>query len=323
MAFYNESIERIPECYINEDCGQVVFPFKKYMFLFGDKGLMYYRNYTSGEYEGNTYLTDKRKDSFPYSSIPEHMEREGLFKKNTYVNQILEYDKPYLRLFDGSIAKSTLFKSKDGALLHTKSFPCYSWTHGITKNVSRAELDVYLTYGCITDSNDEKYNSVYVINRNDISLLKEELTAEETLIEQEKQRLLDILTLLTLRFPGALKEKNDLRRVIINLKEVDPFVVMEGLMVKVSSDGNIKLDNFNVKFIEKNVYELEISYIPITKEVLKSVLSYAICIENKTMKEPKISLSLNPDITKEQLAVECEKVYSLKKKSLKDSNYIL
>ena len=44
----------------------------------------------------------------------------ALFRKFVFANQILDFEKPYIAISDGIIAKITVFKDDEDALVHTK-----------------------------------------------------------------------------------------------------------------------------------------------------------------------------------------------------------
>ena len=68
--------------------------------IFGDNELKHFKNFlyptNNIQKDKNSYLADNRKDSFPYSTIPECVAKVSLFKKRLFVNQIFDFNKPYI-----------------------------------------------------------------------------------------------------------------------------------------------------------------------------------------------------------------------------------
>lgn len=79
-------------------------------------------------------------------------------------------------------------------------------------------------------------------------------------------------------------------------------------MIKFKQNGEVKIDAFVVKYLERGKYEIALADLPVTMESLSMIKSKAELPVIKTMKEPKISLSLNPNVTKEQLQEERAKI---------------
>lgn len=92
----NIFIQKINKAYVSEDCVQVMIPYEGSMVVkcMDDRTDLYrceedcYSSYI------NKYITDERRENFPYSNIPIHTETR-LLKKMTVVNQIFDFDKLY------------------------------------------------------------------------------------------------------------------------------------------------------------------------------------------------------------------------------------
>ena len=131
------------------------------------------------------------------------------------------------------------------------------------------------------------------------------LELEQKWIDEEKERLSRIID-----ESDRYKEstKNELQRAISTLDDISPFVLTPKIMIKFKQNGEVKIDAFVVKYLERGKYKIALADLPVTMESLSMIKSKAELPVIKTMKEPKISLSLNPNVTKEQLQEERAKI---------------
>ena len=156
MKKFDEMVEKMHSHYVADDYIQIMLAYHNYLLLFGNNDLMYFRNFIEShpsisEGSRNVYLDDERKNNFPYSQIPEHIERVLLFRKLNFVNQILDFEKPYIRINDGFITKMTAFKDGDEAIVHTKILNG-KLCDKRTKRITREELETYLkTEFCLSN----------------------------------------------------------------------------------------------------------------------------------------------------------------------------
>lgn len=293
----------VPNHYANEYCLQIMLGYKNYAILYGNKQLMCYKNLNCPQNEVNTYLQDEMRYEFPYSTIPEHIERK-IFIKINYVNQIFDYKKPYVFIHDGIITKLS-FSIEDGKAIGHSQLLNGSINEENIKMVSREEVEKYLKTGYIESIDEEKYLSTYILSIDGI-LHNKSLVDEKEIITQEKQRLIKIVDD---RLNGYDKETlSELKNAIKMLTSVEPlYLINDGrMMLKIKSDTEIKLEYFAVKYIGPNVYKLYIANIPIT---LNS-FSYNIDFNRvKELKEPRIGLLSNPNISKEMVEHEKLKIF--------------
>lgn len=88
-------IQKIDSQYVGDDCAQLMFKYEDGMAIINinEQKLFYYDvpNCINEFGYVNNYLTDERKEQFPYSDISEHIERaEG--QRINVVNQLLDFD---------------------------------------------------------------------------------------------------------------------------------------------------------------------------------------------------------------------------------------
>lgn len=308
MKKFDEMVVKMHSHYVADDYIQIMLAYHNYLLLFGNNDLMYFRNFIEShpsisEGSRNVYLDDERKNNFPYSQIPEHIERVLLFRKLNFVNQILDFEKPYIRINDGFITKITAFKDGDEAIVHTKILNGKLCDEK-TKTITREELETYLKTGSLEQLDENEYEDTSIFDMNG-KLYNPRLELEQKWIDEEKERLSRIID-----ESDRYKEstKNELQRAISTLDDISPFVLTPTIMIKFKQNSEVKIDVFVVKYLERGKYEIALADLPVTMESLSMIKSKAELPVIKTMKEPKISLSLNPNVTKEQLQEERAKI---------------
>lgn len=293
MKKFDEMVEKMHSHYVADDYIQIMLAYHNYLLLFGNNDLMYFRNFIEShpsisEGSRNVYLDDERKNNFPYSQIPEH---------------IVDFEKPYIRINDGFITKITAFKDGDEAIVHTKILNGKLCDEK-TKTITREELETYLKTGSLEQLDENEYEDTSIFDMNG-KLYNPRLELEQKWIDEEKERLSRIID-----ESDRYKEstKNELQRAISTLDDILPFVLTPKIMIKFKQNGEVKIDAFVFKYLERGKYEIALADLPVTMESLSMIKSKAELPVIKTMKEPKISLSLNPNVTKEQLQEERAKI---------------
>lgn len=308
MKKFDEMVAKMHSHNVADDYIQIMLAYHNYLLLFGNNDLMYFKNFIEShpsirEGSRNVYLEDERKNNFPYSQIPEHIERVLLFRKLNFVNQILDFEKPYIRINDGFITKMTAFKDGDEAIVHTKILNG-KLCDKRTKTISREELETYLKTGSLEQLDENEYEETSIFDMNGV-LYNSSLELEQKWIDEEKERLSRIIDKSDMYKEST---KNELQRAISTLDDISPFVLTQKIMIKFKQNGEIKIDAFVVKYLERGKYEIALADLPVTMESLSMIKSKDELPVIKTMKEPKISLSLNPNVTKEQLQEERSKI---------------
>ena len=307
MKKFEEIVAKMHSHYVADDYIQIMLAYRNYLILFGNSDLMYFKNFIESnpsirEGSRNVYLEDERRNNFPYSQIPEHIERV-LFRKLNFVNQILDFEKPYIRINDGFITKMTAFKDGDEALVHTKILNG-KLCDKRTKTITREELETYLKTGSLEQLDESEYEDTSIFDMNG-TLCNPEIELEQKWIDLEKKRLSRLID-----ESDGYKEstRSELQRAISTLDDISPFVLTQKAMIKFKQNGEVKIDAFAIKYLERGKYEITLADLPVTMESLSMIKSKAELPVIKTMKEPKISLSLNPNVTKEQLQDERAKI---------------
>lgn len=308
MKKFDEMVAKMHSHYVADDYIQIMLAYRDYLLLFGNNDLMYFKNFIEShpsirEGSKNVYLDDERKNIFPYSQIPEHIERVLLFRKLNFVNQILDFEKPYIRINDGFITKMTAFKDGDEAIVHTKILNG-KLCDKRTKTITREELETYLKTGSLEQLDENEYEDTSIFDMNGV-LYNSSLELEQIWIDEEKQRLSRIINESDRYIE---RTKIELQRAISTLDDISPFVLTQLIMIKFKQNGEIKIDAFVIKYLERGKYEIALADLPVTMESLSMIKSKVELPVIKTIKEPKISRSLNPNVTKEQLQEERAKI---------------
>ena len=109
MKDKNLVVQVIPKSYIGDDCIQIMIPFSSSIILlekelsleFEHVKCQYLIDKMNRDTTLNKYLEDERRNKFPYSNIPLHVTHKG-FRKIYNVNQLLDLDKDYYAIVNGS-----------------------------------------------------------------------------------------------------------------------------------------------------------------------------------------------------------------------------
>lgn len=289
--------QRVKRCYVQEDCIQMMVThyYKNKLLILSDNEIMY--GFDNNGNVFNTYVTDYRKDKFPFSNIPIHISRKGLYKYRN-VNQIFNFNKIYIIFDQSNLYQCCAIKDQDEALLVTKG-------SNINRYLEREYIEKKLDYDELVEFLDFKNNIVFNINgillssiskedmlvkiRNYYSWIREAASTYE-IVEQHflKGDISDIKHKITVS-----------ENVVISKDENGQFNKIS--IVKVTTNGT---DKFTVRLYD----------IPLLKGI---TLNEAKCLETvnfKETKEPKISRRLNKKIDKKDIKKEQNKVLQLTKK---------
>lgn len=121
-------LERIPKSYVCEDCLQVRIAFNDVITLISSDfladGILCHYDLSDDSQNVNNYLLDNRKNIFPYANIPIYKEWDGnlfdgFYKKN-YINQLLEFNKHYITVVNGTIKDRYVVKDGNEAIVYSR-----------------------------------------------------------------------------------------------------------------------------------------------------------------------------------------------------------
>ena len=114
-----EIIQRLKKYYVGEDCCQTMIPFGEKATIISPYGIIFHLDDNDII---NSYLFDERRKQFPYNNIPIHyQDYNPYFDTNMgYVNELVEYNKPYIAITGGCVFETVALKDKDTALVISK-----------------------------------------------------------------------------------------------------------------------------------------------------------------------------------------------------------
>lgn len=318
MKQTNEIIQRIKSYCVADDCIQVMIPYRNGITILSqDDILFHYKN--NSNYYINKYLQDERRKQFPYSNIPTHYSRIRLFNKISYANQLFEYDKTYIRIVDGNIIESYAIKDNDEALLINKAMSIFKRTDYRTRN----EIEKLL------DKSSYPNDNVYFLSLNGGIYSNEyKIPSEEMIIQFAKKYMQKNMD----RFNVGINTKCNSTNVVGDYLNVDPYFldfIQEKiddfdiddipfevalfnepmLIIKTNNEG-ISIQYIDIFFVSRNNYKVNFYDIPVTKYTLEQLKSSTKIIPTEA---PKISLILNPNVTKQDLEEAQKKIELIKK----------
>ncbi len=285
MRQIKEFAERLHSEYVKDDCIQIMLGYRNFAQIYGNGKLMYYHylcrdikvsgNETAiinidkmNKYNyKNEYLLDERSSNFPFASTPCHSERVRLIYKLIFTNQILDYNKPYIKVNDGWITKLVAYKDKEGAIVHTSIL---NNIHTIPRKitVSKEELEEYLKNGSLSGYDNIDYNSVQIFDLKgglyDIELRSRDYYSKRT--EKELTTYLEVCNESEDRFKSKLKDiiqEND--------NPLEYCVLSNKNMIKFNDKGETKIDVFGVRYVGNDKYLITIANIPLDIEELSDI----------------------------------------------------
>lgn len=316
MTKVNEIVQRVESHYVGDDCVQVMVPYKSEIIILNKDGIIY--SHQNGSHDSiNNYVNDERRKQFPYSNIPTHRSRVGLFYKMNFTNQLFDFEEPYIRIGDNHIIESFAVKDKSEALLINKVII----GNRTTKYVTRAELEEFF----------KKNKNKFILYINDESISAEQyysLASEEKIYEYVKKELTENVKNLSMNVyanSGSIFGRylydhplflDFVEQSIKNLdlKNVELDIDLKGgraIIVNLDKNNISKLFVVQASFVSANNYKLDIVDLPVNKYTLEQLKNLSLDI-TKT-KEPKISLKLNPGVSKQDIQEAKQMVKTLRK----------
>ena len=300
-----EFVQRIESHYVGDDCIQIMIPhfLNSGITILNSDGMTYHYKPNSYLFV-NKYTSDKRKEQFPYSQIPNHKSRVR-FKKLEYVNQILDFNRVYIEISNGIIKEDYVVKDGDEALIATKYIIP---NQEQSKYVTREEmLEVLKTANGGMFSGDGGHWENYSI------------PTEERILEWYKEQLINKRKNEQQYYNGDGTDDNltkyfyqTLDKLTIHDVPSDLTVFEDAILINVDN-GEIKsVKAIVVKFISADHYKIETYDFPITIYSLEHMKKLEQTNSRKTL-EPKFPRLLNKAINKEEIKKAKQLVLERKK----------
>ena len=316
MAKVNEVVQRIESHYVGDDCIQVMAPYKSEITILNKDGIIY--SHKEGSLISiNNYVDDERRKQFPYSNIPTHYSKVGFFGKMNFANQLFDFEKPYIRIVDNHIIESFAVKDKNEALLINKVIIAGDRK---TKYITRQELEelfkenqnklvLYLEDESISVgqyhplASEEK---IYKYVKNEITENVEEF---RKYVDTNRSSTVGWYLCehpLFLDFVEQGIKSFDLKNM-----ELDIGLKGGRAIIVNSSENDMTMQYVRASFVSINNYKIDIVDLPVNKYTLEQLKNLSpIIIKTK---EPRISLKLNPGVSKQEFQEAKQMVKTLKK----------
>lgn len=288
-----EFVQRIKSHYVGDECIQIMishYP-NSGITLLNSEGITYHYKPNSNLFI-NKYISDKRKEQFPYSQIPNHKSRVGL-KTLECINQLLDFNRVYIKIADGIIEENYVVKDGTEALLATKYIlPNKEELQCMTRD---DVLELLKTANGGMFSSDGGYWKEYTI------------PTEERILEWYKEKIIMIRKHEEEYYDGFDAAKNlteylyrSLDKVTIDDVPSDITVFNDAFLVSIKNNEIESVKAIIVKFMSTNNYKVEIYDFPITIYSLEHMKKLEQTNFRKTS-EPKISRLLNKTIDKDEI----------------------
>lgn len=315
MAKVNEVVQRIESHSVGDDCIQVMVPYESEITILNKDGIIY--SHKEGSHISiNNYVDDERKKQFPYSNIPIHYEKVGFFEKMIFANQLFDFEKPYISIVDNHITESFAVKDKNEALLINKVIA----GDRKTKYITRQELEELFK---------EKQNKLVLYLEDESNSVGQyhPLASEEEIYKYVKNEITEnveefrkyVDTNRSSTVGWYLCEHPLFLDFVeqgiksFDLKNMELDIRLKGgrAIIVNSSENDMTMQYVRASFVSINNYKINIIDLPVNKYTLEQLKNLSpIIIKTK---EPRISLKLNPGVSKQELQEAKQMVKTLKK----------
>lgn len=293
-----------------------MYPSYDSLTILSQDGVLYHDKPDSNLYI-NKYLGDERRKQFPYSNIPTHYSRVGMFKKMTYINQLLDFEQPYVKIGDGFISENFVVKDNSQALLVSSIMQPDKHTEHMT-------YDKVLEF--ISKSNSDEEQTYYVYLDGSILIGDRLLPTEEKIYNhiksQFKKNVKDFreyqrdnsnstVGCYLRQNPWFLNYiEQSINNIDLSLIDYNVGIGNDPLWIVRANNENITIQGIEVTFVRQDDFRVDIYDIPVNKYTLEQ-LKYIPKIN--ITKEPRIPLKLNPGVSEQDIQEAKQMVKTLRK----------
>ncbi len=319
MKKVSEIVQRVENHYVGADCIQVMVPYRNTITILNKDGIIY--SHKKGSHASiNKYVEDERRKQFPYSNIPTHYSKVGLFGKMNYANQLLNFEEPYIRIGDGGIIECFAVKDKSGVFLINKVLT------GDRRSVSATREELEEVFSTSTNGKEKKY----IIYLDDKSMNIGEfhpLASEEKIYNFVKSQITENVEVFRkyvdnngssvagwylLQHPLFLDfVEQSIKDFDLNKMKLDIELKGGKAIILKSNGSDIAMQYVRANFVSLDNYRIDIVDIPVNKYTLEQLKHLSPMIAKTT--EPRIPLKLNPGVSKEDIKEAKQMVKSLRK----------
>lgn len=264
-------VQQIEKQYVSDDCVQVMFPYKDTFAIFDAKEIIYLDNCRKNTLI-NKYLDDSKIEQFPYSNIPIHyskVEKDNII----FTNQLLDFEKVYISYDDGIINENFVIKDKDKALLISEELTKVNKKKVVIQESSL--VDIFINTDSEISTRFQKDLNLD-INSGVWQYIKSSIESYYHMNDEIRKEQISCCNELIVSIDG-----------IAFIAEDD----MKIKYVKIRCYGSYKM-------LYGSYYVVDIADVPIKKYNLDEIKG----LPSKSLKDPKISLRLNPNIKSEDVS---------------------
>ena len=127
------TIHKIHNKFTSDDCVQIMLSYSNNLTIIDNNGVMFHAT-DLDDINTNKYLTDERRKQFPFSDIPTHYEKNlFLFAKRFFINQLFNYNQPYVVIHDG-VPEKIMFSKIENESFFIQNIPQISKPEVIIKS---------------------------------------------------------------------------------------------------------------------------------------------------------------------------------------------
>lgn len=294
----NELINRIPKQYVSENdgCAQVMISYQDSMTIFDKNGILFNQD---SEFDFiNHYLEDERRNIFPFSNIPNHIKRHQWFGRRNVANQLFNFNEHYITVCDGLAIDRCVLFDKGDALMMTKVFPNKTSDESEYSNkkvrMNREELDNMFK------PNNENEKVYIATSTGDIyHSAGMGYQQENYFLEQQREKFTEQFEACKDRFSKDTIEFFERKLKEMDLNDLKNYPLPPSFYLIRMNGSEITIKLIYSIMIGTNNYDVTIKVIPLSKYVLEQFKYMAPNIVE--LKDPKISLRLNPGVTRDDL----------------------
>lgn len=313
MSKKDSIVLRVKDCYIVDDCCQLMMPYLDIATVISKDGVLFYDNKPCNKTFINKYVDDSRKNGMPYSNIPKHVSSDfGVVMD--YANVLLDYNKLYVAITSGYITVFKSIKEKDKAFIISKSiYPTKVSDEHEIGVIARMEAEDFNTREELYDIlGKNNYDDVYYVLDNGTYLKHLSIPSNEELKESSANRLRKTVSKVVNYIDEYDNELGDYLSdtgLIEFLKEssnkdsIDnskcPLFDDHTLFAVRTKENELSIEGYNITFISPDNFFVDRFIVPVNDTELSDIYKSA-KIVRKT-RSPKIPLRLNPDIDKEDI----------------------
>ena len=111
----NFIVRKLHDQYVGNNCAQVMLGYSDNMTVIGTDGILFHATEAENDsIDIFKYLEDDRRKEFPYHDTPTHYEGRFFKPSEFFVNQIFDYNKPYVVIRDKFVQQIYLKKGEKG-----------------------------------------------------------------------------------------------------------------------------------------------------------------------------------------------------------------